>query len=115
MPQEFKIYKPEQDGRRKILESEHEEVKAKYKSLKSLRGVAKIYGVDKRTIQFIVYPDRLEKLKEHNKQIKHYKKYYNTEARKLTMRKWRSKKRLAGLALIKTEPRKYKDLNYIKI
>lgn len=86
-------YTEKQDGRRKILTSEHEEVKAKYKSLKSLREVARIYGVDKRTIQFILYPDRLKQLQEWNKKIKHHKKYYNTEKRKMYMRKYRERKR----------------------
>ncbi len=86
-------YTEKQDGRRKILTSEHEEVRAKYKSLKSLREVARIYGVDKRTIQFIVYPERLKRLQEWNKKIKHHKKYYNTEKRKMEMRKYRKRKR----------------------
>jgi hypothetical protein len=87
-------YTEEQDGRRKILTSEHEEVRAKYKSLKSLREVARIYGVDKRTIQFIVYPERLKRLQEWNKKIKHHKKYYNTDKRREYMRKYRARKKL---------------------
>lgn len=87
-------YTEEQDGRRKILTSEHEEVRAKYKSLKSMREVARIYGVDKRTIQFIVYPERLKRLQEWNKKIKHHKKYYNTDKRREYMRKYRARKKL---------------------
>jgi hypothetical protein len=87
------IYTPEQDGRRKILSSQYDEVRAKYQSLKSMRATAKYYGVDKRLIQFIVYPERLIALKEWNKKIKHHKKYYDTEKRRDYMRKYRAKKR----------------------
>lgn len=87
-------YTKEQDGRIKILPEQYEEVRAKYEAIKSLRAVAGYYGVDKRTIQFILYPERLEKLKEHNKKIKHWRLYYDKEKRREAMRKWRAKKKL---------------------
>lgn len=87
-------YTEAQDGRVKILKSQYPEVVAKYKAMGSMRAVAGYYGVNKRLIQFIVYPERLEKLKEHNKQIRHWKKYYSTEGRKLEMRKFRERKKL---------------------
>lgn len=80
------------DGRRKILPSQYEEVKIKYQSLKSLRAVAGYYGVDKRTIQFILYPERLLKLKEHYKKIKHWQIYYNQEKHTKSARKTRQKR-----------------------
>ena len=114
MPQEAKKYQnPIQDGRRKILPSQYEEVRAKYNALESMRETAKYYGVNKRLIQFIVYPERLKTLQDHNKQIKHHLKYYDTEKRREYMKKYRLKKRLAGLMVVKTEPRKYKDYKYI--
>jgi len=87
-------YTEEQDGRVKIRKCQYEEVRAKYKSLKSMRATAKYYGVDKRLIQFIVYPERLKKLQEWNKKIKHHKKYYDTEKRRDYMRKYRARKKL---------------------
>jgi len=87
-------YTEEQDGRRKILKSQHEEVRSKYKSGMSMREVAGYYGVDKRLIQFIVYPERLKKLQEWNKQIKHHLKYYDTDKRRDYMRKYRARKKL---------------------
>jgi hypothetical protein len=86
-------YTEQQDGRRKILSSQHEDIRAKYKAMKSMRKVASLYGVDKRLIQFIVYPERLKKLQEWNKEIKHHKKHYNTEKRKFYMRKYRARKK----------------------
>ena len=85
-------YTEQQDGRRKILSSQHEEIREKYKNLKSMRKVASIYGVNKRLIQFIVYPERLKALQEWNKMIKHHKKYHDTEKRRMYMRKYREKK-----------------------
>jgi hypothetical protein len=52
-------YTEAQDGRRKILTSQHQEVRAKYAAVKSMRKVAAFYGVSKRLIQFIIYPERL--------------------------------------------------------
>lgn len=72
------------------LKSQHPEVRAKYASLKSMRATARYYGVDKRLIQFIVYPERLE---AHNKLIKHHKKYYNTDKRREYMRAFRKRKK----------------------
>lgn len=86
-------YTEEQDGRVKILKSQYEEVRTKYASLKSMRATARYYGVDKRLIQFIVYPERLEALKAHNKLIKHHKKYYDKDKWRETMRKFRARKK----------------------
>lgn len=96
MPSKFDamVYTKEQDGRVKILPAQYEEVRAKYNAENSLRAVAKYYGVDKRTIQFIIHPEKLIELKEHNKRIKHWAKYYDKEKRREVMKKWRAKKKL---------------------
>lgn len=88
-------YTEQQDGRRKIITSQHEEIRAKYAAIKSMRAVAAIYGVSKRLIQFIVYPERLAKLKAHNIKIKHHLKYYiGGKEWADIMRKYRAKKAL---------------------
>jgi hypothetical protein len=86
-------YSEEQDGRVKILKSQYDEVRAKYVSLQSMRATAAYYGVDKRLIQFIIYPERLEALKAHNKLIKHHRKYYDKDKWRETMRKFRARKK----------------------
>lgn len=87
-------YTKEQDGRIKILPEQYEEVREKYRVVQSLRAVAGYYGVDKRTIQFIIHPEKLEDLKRHNKEIKHWSIYYDKDKRREYMRKWRAKKKL---------------------
>ena len=85
-------YTEAQDGRCKILSSQYEEIRAKYAAIKSMRKVAAIYGVNRRLIQFIVYPERLKHLQAHNIAIKHHLKYYNTVANTESMRKHRQRK-----------------------
>ena len=47
------------DRRRKILTSEHVYIKQRHKDGEAIIAIARAYGVDKRTIQFIIYPERL--------------------------------------------------------
>ena len=58
---------PEQDGRRKIPKSEHKKIRQLYSEIHSTRKIAKLYGVDKRLIQFILYPERLAKLQHQHR------------------------------------------------
>ena len=105
MSKSYKAYTQEkQDGRRKISTLEHAKIQNLYKAQnKSMRYIARMYGVDRRLIQFIVYPERLKKLVQHNKDIQHHKKYYSRESHKLAMRKYRAKKRLLKIDLIETK------------
>jgi len=93
----YKKFTEEQDGRRKILTSQYEEVRAEYRNLKSMRKVARLFGVDKRTIQFIVYPERLEHLKKIHRERKHWMTYYNREQLTNAVRNLRAKKKALGL------------------
>ena len=91
MPQKhFKKYdNPEFDGRIKIQKSEHAKIKRFYQSREySIRGLGRLYNVNKRIIQFIIYPERLKTSNFPG----HWAKYYNKEKHKLTMRKYRAKK-----------------------
>jgi hypothetical protein len=84
----------ELDGRRKILPEQHAEIRALYKTLKSQREVARMYGVSRRLIVFILFPERLLALQKKHREEQHWKTYYNKDARRLYMRKYRAKKRL---------------------
>ena len=96
MAQDYKSYnKTELDGRIKILPEQYNEVKARYKQLKSSRKLAKEYGVDKGTILNIVSERCKERLKRYNKG--RWKIYYDKEKRKKDMKKYRDKKRRLGL------------------
>jgi len=94
MPQEFPAYKKTMDdGRRKIHPSRHREVKKYYKEVKSTRKTAEHFGISRRLVMFILHPERLKALQDHNRATEHWKKYYDTDKRREYMRKYRAKKR----------------------
>jgi hypothetical protein len=66
----------ELDRRRKILTSEHPYIKEKHRNGESIRKLAKDYNVDRRLIQFIIYPERLELNKRYYKERGQSKKSY---------------------------------------
>lgn len=61
----LKIKLPEDcDRRRKLPKEYHEAIRRRHKEGEAIRALARAYGVDKRLIQFIVYPERLEHSRE---------------------------------------------------
>lgn len=109
MPQESRNYtEPMQDGRRKLHPDEYKEVRKAYDELHSQRKVAKLFGVSRRLVTFILDPEKLKVQQRQNILNKHHLKYHNTEKRRLYMRTYRAKKRRFGLMIIKTKPRKSK-------
>ena len=101
MTQEFKPFDEKDDGRRKILTSQHAEIRQCYKELRSMRAVAKKYGVDKRLIQFIVYPERYRALLDSRIEKKAWLLYYDRESHNESIRKLRAKKRKLNLIIKK--------------
>jgi len=92
----------ENDGRCKLSEEDRKEIPIIYQQEKSLRRVAEIYGVDKRAIQFIIYPERYQQRLKERRENKVHLKYYasrGTEKRREDMAKYRAKKRKLGLLL----------------
>jgi hypothetical protein len=87
-----------QDGRRALSKKQKEEIRKLYKEKNHLsqRQLAKKFGVSRRLIVFTIYPERLKKLQEYQKNIKHWNKYYNTDKRREYMRTYRAKKRKLG-------------------
>ncbi len=93
------------DRRRKIHPDDHAQIKRDYQELNSQRKTAKLWNVSKRTIQFILNPEkRIENVKKRNlrggSQI-----YYNKYGKKKwqdTMRKHRARKRKLKLTDAKT-------------
>jgi hypothetical protein len=87
MPQEFPAYTNKMDdGRRKLSDEDKESIVAKYKSGASIHSIAREFyashGVCRRTVQFVLFPERDKKLKEQVKKEKRWNKYYSTEKRK---------------------------------
>ena len=98
MPTQYKKYTDEkQDGRRKLLTEQHEAVRKYYFQVKSQRATASYFGVSRRLIIFILYPERLKALAEKQKADKHWAKYYDRAEHTKAIRKYRNKKQLAGL------------------
>ncbi len=59
-----------------------------------MRGLATLYNVSRRLIQFIIYPEREKALKAIVKKEKRWLKYYDREAHNLSMQRNRAKKKL---------------------
>ena len=84
MPYKFETEKmripPDKDRRRKLTPEDKERIKALYKSGITIRGIAKEYKLKccRRTIQFVLFPERLKKVNFPGKWKKYYSKEYNT-------------------------------------
>ena len=86
-----------QDGRRKIDPKDYEEVRLDYAELKSQRKTAEKWNVDKRTIQFILSPERYAEFKRKRYLLAPWREYYSKDKWKEDMRKYRAKKRKHNL------------------
>ena len=87
------INDPLLDRRVKLLPFEKEEIKELYKQGASMRHLARSYEVDRRTIDFIVHPERHERNLELRKDGGGSKVYYSKEKQSAAMRKHRKYKR----------------------
>ena len=83
----------ENDGRRKLQDEDREYIKQLHKQGESIHGIARIFqGIcSKRTVQFVLYPERLERVKARAKEVKRWEPYNTKELRKGVMRKYRAK------------------------
>ncbi len=73
---------PELDRRIKIQKSEHAYIRERHKNGEAIRAIARAYGVDKRLIQFILFPERHKAMYEARLKRGGSKQYYNKD-------KWR--------------------------
>lgn len=81
------------DRRVKLTVEQKEEIKALYETGNySLRKLGAMYKVDKRTIQFIVSPEKLERAKQQYKERRKDGRYYNKDAHKEAMKAHRGYK-----------------------
>lgn len=83
----------ENDKRIKIPKEDYPYIKQRHKNGEAIRAIARSYDVDKRLIQFILFPERLELNKKLRKERGGWKQYYNTDTRREEMRKFRKHKR----------------------
>ena len=83
------------DARRKLADHEREDIKLRYSQGEAIRSIARVHShVSRRLIQFVLFPERLQAHKTIVKAEKRWRRYYNKENWKLTMRKHRARKRL---------------------
>ena len=80
---------PELDRRIKIQKSEHDDIRKRHKEGEAIRAIARAYGVDKRLIQFIIYPERqaINLVNRHKRGGS--KQYYNKDKWKETQKEHR--------------------------
>jgi len=86
------------DRRIKLTDGDREEIRRLYREhgdrvLKgnvgnsySTRGLAKLFGVSRRLIVFVLHPEREKKLRDQVKKEKRWNKYYTTEKNREYMR-----------------------------
>ena len=103
MSEFFKKFKSKDDGRRKLSSKSHPAVKRYYKMIKSQRETAKHFHISRRLVIFILYPERLEKMKREIKEQKKWSWYYNKENHRLAIAKLRAKKKRLGYKITKKE------------
>lgn len=81
------------DRRVKLSDSQREEIKELKGGMLSQRTVAKMYNVDRRTIQFIWFPERLEQNKLKRAERGGSKIYYDRQKHNKAMREHRTYKK----------------------
>lgn len=90
------INNPTLDRRFKLTEKARENIRELYfdKSY-TIRGIAKLYAkiCSRRTIQFVLFPNRVEVVKARAKELKRWKKYNKKEIHTPAMRKHRAYKK----------------------
>jgi Zn-dependent peptidase ImmA (M78 family) len=80
------------DKRVKLTVAQKQEILG-FKDIKSQRELANMYGVSRRTIQFILDPQKLIENKQRRAERGGSKQYYDTEAHKQYMQKHRLHKK----------------------
>ena len=85
------------DRRKKLTDEQKREIRERYhEGGVSMRGLAKDWGVSKRTIQFAVYPERYEAAKQRRRDAwadGKYRGYYTKEEHRLAIKSVRDRKK----------------------
>lgn len=88
----IKINNKKLDRRVKLMPSDREAI-LELKGLATQKSVADLYGVSRRTIQFIWYPEQLEENKKRRAERGGSKVYYDKEKNTASMRNFRKYKK----------------------
>lgn len=81
------------DRRVKITEEDKEVIKELFTQRVAIRQIARMFPhISRRSIQFIIYPERLKALQSYQIETKHHLKYYDTQKNTVYMRRHRQYK-----------------------
>ena len=86
------IAKTQYDRRIRLSDQDKDDTKEMYKNGSSIRSIARHFNVDKRSIQFILFPERLERNKQLRAERGGSKEYYDKDKWKETMKEHRKYK-----------------------
>lgn len=91
------------DGRRKITDEQRQEIRRLYEiEQRSIHHIARTTGVSKRSVQFILFPERAEVVRQRAKEVKRWEAGNKKEKHTPAMQKHRAKKKdLIAKGLIK--------------
>ena len=80
----------EKDARRKLTDADKDVIRSLYQQGQTIRSIARSYEhrCCRRTIQFILFPERLKACNYSG----HWKKYYDKDKQTIAMRKHRRRK-----------------------
>lgn len=85
----------ELDGRRKITDEQKQAVRRLYEfEGKGIREITRTVAISRRSVQFILFPERAQAVKDRAKELKRWEKYNKKEYHTPAIRKHRAKKRL---------------------
>ncbi len=81
------------DGRRRITDDQKLQMKKLYEMGKSIHEITRIVGCSRRSVQYVIFPERLAIVKQQAKEAKRWEPYNTKDIRREVMRKYRAKKR----------------------
>lgn len=99
------INNPKLDKRVKLTDEDRNSIRAEYETgTISINGLSRKYNVNKRLIQFILFPERQERAKQLFAERQKDGRYYDKEKHRKSIKKHRDhKKELYGKGLLNSE------------
>jgi IS30 family transposase len=84
---------PMLDKRRKLTEDQYSEIRQRHANGESQRFLAKVYGVHRSTIGFIIYPERIKRNQDQRRARGGSKIYYDKDAQRRAIYDLRKRKK----------------------
>lgn len=90
---EVRVVGTKYDRRRRLTEEDREDIKRDHAAGDSIHAIARCYGVSRRLVQFILYPERHEENKARRRARGGSRAYYDREKNTGYMRRCRAHKK----------------------